>query len=97
MLIQGLGNTVMFQFGISGTKSFEKCLGLTRPTELRAGGYTRSFSHAFQLRYDQTDNIKDVIRAGKIMQVILGRGFSIVVVELLVLYSILGIVYYIQS
>ncbi|KAF4344803.1 hypothetical protein FBEOM_1233 [Fusarium beomiforme] len=101
MLTHGLGNTAMYQFRFSGKledintaiKAFEKCLSLTGPTEVRAGSRTRSLSHALQQRYDQTEDIQDVIRAGKIVEEVLGRGLNLAAVEISALHNMLGTAY----
>ncbi|KAM0344800.1 hypothetical protein ACHAPU_007176 [Fusarium lateritium] len=101
MLTHGLGNTAMYQFKFSGKledintaiQSFEKCLGSTGHAEVRAGSRTRSLSHALQLRYDDTEDIRDVIRAGQIVQEVLGRGLNLAPVEISALHNMLGTAY----
>ncbi|KAJ9415065.1 hypothetical protein QL093DRAFT_2452819 [Fusarium oxysporum] len=101
MLTHGLGNTAMYQFKFSGRledintaiKSFEKCLEATGPTEVRAGSRTRSLSHALQLRYDDTEDVRDVIRAGQIVEEVLGRNLNLPPVEISALHNMLGTAY----
>ncbi|KAF9767620.1 hypothetical protein IL306_015192 [Fusarium sp. DS 682] len=101
MLTHGLGNTALCQFRFSekledintAIKWFEKCLSLTSPSEIRAGSRTRSLSHALQLRYDQTEDIRDVIRAGQIVEEVLGRGLNLAPVEVSALHNMLGAAY----
>ncbi|KAH7213308.1 CHAT domain-containing protein [Fusarium redolens] len=101
MLTHGIGNTAMYQFKFSGRledintaiKSFEKCLDSTGPTEVRAGSRTRSLSHALQLRYNDTEDVRDVVRAGQIVEDVLGRNLSLPPVEISALHNMLGTAY----
>ncbi|CCT72841.1 uncharacterized protein FFUJ_12735 [Fusarium fujikuroi IMI 58289] len=101
MLTHGLGNTAMYQFKFSGRledintamKAFESCLDSTGPTEVRAGSRTRSLSHALQLRYDDTNDVRDVIRAGQIVEKVLGTNLNLPPVEISALHNMLGTAY----
>jgi tetratricopeptide (TPR) repeat protein len=101
MLTHGLGNAAMYQFKFSGRledintaiKAFEKCLDSTGPTEVRAGSRTTSLSHALQLRYDHTDNVRDVLRAGQIVEEVLSRDLNLPPVKISALHNMLGTAY----
>ncbi|SCV39494.1 uncharacterized protein FFB14_07227 [Fusarium fujikuroi] len=101
MLTHGLGNTAMYQFKFFGRledintaiKAFESCLDSTGPTEVRASSRTRSLSHALQLRYDDTNDVRDVIKAGKIVEKVLGTNLNLPPVEISALHNMLGTAY----
>nr|RBQ96693.1 hypothetical protein FVER53263_13434 [Fusarium verticillioides] len=101
ILTHGLGNAAMYQFKFSGRledintaiKAFEQCLDSTGPTEVRAGSRTRSLSHALQIRYDDTQDVRDVIRAGQIVEEVLGRNLNLPPVEISALHNMLGTAY----
>ncbi|EXK79053.1 hypothetical protein FOQG_16295 [Fusarium oxysporum f. sp. raphani 54005] len=101
MLTHGLGNTALYQFKFSGRledtktaiKAFERCLDSTGPTEVRSGSRTRGLSHALQLRYGDTEDVRDVIRAGQIVEEVLGRNLSLPPVEISALHNMLGTAY----